>query len=135
MSDKIEDIEGIGEKTGQLLREAGIATMSQLLAAAGNKDGRRELAEKTGLSEKNILKWVNLADLCRISGVSTQYSELLEAAGVDSVKELATRRADNLATKMHQVNETKKLVRQPPNAGAIGKWIEQAKTLDAAVSH
>ncbi len=135
MANKIEDIEGIGEKTGQILREANITTPDKLLEAAGTKKGRMELAVKTGLSEKNILKWANLADLCRVSGISTQYSELLEAAGVDTVKELATRNAENLAIKMHEVNQEKKLVRQTPSQKSVASWIDQAATLPAYISH
>ncbi len=135
MSGKIEDIEGIGEKTGHILREAKIATPEQLLEAGCTKKGRQELAEKTGLSEKNILKWANMADLCRINGISSQYSELLEAAGVDTVKELATRNAENLAIKMQEVNQDKKLVRQVPSEKSVSVWIDQAQTLPAYISH
>ncbi len=135
MAGKIEDIEGIGEKTGKILREANITSPDKLLEAACSKKGRQELAEKTGLSEKNILKWTNLADLCRVNGVSTQYSELLEAAGVDTVKELATRNAENLAVKMHEINQDKKLVRQTPSEKSVSDWVIQAKTLPAYISH
>lgn len=135
MTSKIEDIEGIGEKTGQILRQANITTPDKLLEVACNKKGRQELAEKTGLSEKNILKWTNMADLCRVSGVSTQYSELLEAAGVDTIKELATRNAENLAAKMNEVNQEKKLVRQPPSEKSVASWVDQAQTLPAYISH
>lgn len=135
MADKIEDLEGIGEKTGETLRQAGITTPAKLLEACAAKNGRKALAEKSGIEEKKLLKWVNLADLCRIKGVSTQYSELLEAAGVDSVKELATRNADNLVLKMAEVNQSKPLVRQIPAAKSVAGWIEQAKTLPAVVTH
>ena len=135
MTSKIEDIEGIGEKTGNILREAGITTPDKLLEVACSKKGRQELAEKTGLSEKNILKWTNLADLCRVSGISTQYSELLEAAGVDTVKELATRNPGNLAIKMHEINQDKKLVRQTPSEKSVASWIDQAQTLPSFISH
>ncbi len=135
MAGKIEDIEGIGEKTGKILREANITTPDKLLEAACSKKGRQGLAEKTGLSEKNLLKWTNLADLCRVNGVSTQYSELLEAAGVDTVKELATRNAENLAIKMHEINQDKKLVRQTPSEKSVSDWVIQAKTLPAYISH
>ncbi len=135
MTNKIEDIEGIGEKTGKILREVNITTPDKLLETACNKKGRQELAEKTGLSEKNILKWTNLADLCRVNGISTQYSELLEAAGVDTVKELATRNAENLAIKMYEVNQEKKLVRQTPSGKSVSDWVVQAQTLPAYISH
>jgi len=135
MTSKIEDIEGIGEKTGHILREVNITTPEKLLEVACTKKGRQELAQKTGLSEKNILKWTNLADLCRVSGVSTQYSELLEAAGVDTVKELATRNAENLTAKMHEVNLEKKLVRQTPSEKSVSSWVDQAQTMPAYISH
>ena len=135
MASKIEDIEGIGEKTGITLRGAGITTTDQFLKAACTKKGRQDLAEKTGLSEKNILKWANLADLCRVSGVSTQYSELLEAAGVDTVKELATRNPENLAVKMREVNQDKKLVRQTPSQKSVTSWVDQAQSLPAYITH
>ncbi len=135
MANKIEDIEGIGEKTGVTLRASGISTMDALLKTAATKKGRQELAERTALSEKNILKWVNMADLCRIKGVSTQYSELLEGAGIDTVKELAMRNAINLAEEMSDVNESKKLVRQTPSKSIVEGWVEQAKTMSAMVSY
>ena len=135
MAYKIEEIEGIGPAYGAKLQEAGIATTDDLLAQCGAKDGREAMAAKTGLTESQLLKWTNMADLMRISGVGEEYSELLEAAGVDTVKELATRRADNLTAKMGEVNEAKKLVRQVPAQGNVEKWIEQAKTMDPKVSH
>ncbi len=135
MAIQIEDLEGIGPKIGETLRGAGIATAEALLKSAATGAGRKELAAKTGLNEKNLLKWANLADLCRIKGVSTQYSELLEAAGVDTVKELATRNAPNLAQKIREINETKKLARQAPSENTVADWIAQAKTLPAMITH
>jgi len=131
----IESIEGIGPKMGDKLRKAGIRGTATLLSAGGTKSGRKTLAADTGLSEKNILEWVNRADLMRVKGVSTQYSDLLEAAGVDTVKELATRNADNLFAKMGEVNDAKKLVRRPPSLSETKKWVAHAKTLQPAVSH
>lgn len=135
MSMKIEDIEGIGPKFGQLLRNEGVTSPDKLLMKGATRKGRQELAEKTSIDDARILKWVNLCDLCRISGISTQYSELLEAAGVDTVKELRNRNADNLAEKMQEVNASKKLVRQVPNLKNVQSWIEQAKKLDPVVSY
>ena len=93
------------------------------------------MAGDTGLTESQLLKWANMADLMRISGVGEEYSELLEAAGVDTVKELKMRRADNLAAKMKEVNEAKKLTRQTPSESQVEKWVEQAKTLEPKISH
>lgn len=132
---KIVDIEGIGPAYSEKLKAADIATTEKLLERGGSKKGRKEIADATGIDEKKILRWVNMADLFRISGVGEQYSDLLEAAGVDTVKELATRRADNLHAKMAEVNEAKNLVRQTPGLAAVEKWVEHAKTLEPAVTH
>lgn len=135
MSKSIEMIEGIGSKTGTSLRSAGVYTVEKLLETACTKKGRRELASATSINEKTLLRCVNMADLFRISGVASQYAELLEAAGVDTVKELRNRNADNLAAKMAEVNAVKKLVRVTPSANVVAKWVAQAKTLPPKVSH
>ena len=131
----IEKIEGIGPKYAKELRKVGIKTTNRLLKDGGSKKGRQELAEKTGLSETLILEWVNLADLMRIKGVGEEYSDLLEEAGVDSVKELRNRRADNLYKAVLDVNAKKKLVRRPPSEKEIKGWIEEAKKLPPVVTH
>lgn len=135
MAYKIDEIEGIGAVYAGKLQSAGIKTTDDLLNAAAAPQGRKDLAEKTGLTTQQILKWANMADLMRINGVGEEYSELLEAAGVDTVKELKMRRADNLTAKMAEVNETKKLVRQVPALANVEKWIEQAKTLPPKLSY
>lgn len=135
MSMKIEDIEGIGPKFGELLRNEGVTTAEKLLVVAATRKGRQELSAKTNIDDSRILKWVNCCDLCRISGISTQYSELLEAAGVDTVKELRNRNAENLAEKILEVNTTKKLVRQTPNLKNVQSWVDQAKELTPVVSY
>ena len=135
MSMKIEAIEGIGPKFGEMLREQGVSSPAKLLAQGATRKGRESLAAKCGIDGGRILKWVNLCDLCRISGISTQYSELLEAAGVDTVKELRNRNAENLAEKMQEVNSAKKLVRQAPGLKSVQSWVDQAKKLDPAVSY
>jgi predicted flap endonuclease-1-like 5' DNA nuclease len=132
---KIVDVEGIGPKYAKKLVEAGVDTTDDLLEVAGNKDGRKMLAEKTEISEKLILEWVNLSDLMRIKGVGEEYSDLLEEAGVDTVVELARRNADNLCAKMMEVNETKKLVRRPPTLENVKSWVEQAKALPRKVEY
>jgi len=132
---KIEDIEGIGEVIGKKLREAGIKDTDALLAACGTSKQRKELAEKTGLSEKQILKFANMADLYRIDGVGSEYSELLEAAGVDTVPELALRNPSNLAKTLAEVNEAKKLTRRVPSETEVAKWIEQAKKLPRVLQY
>lgn len=132
---KIDEIEGIGAKYAERLQAAGIKTTDDLLSACGSRKGRDDVATQTGFSASQLLKLANMADLMRISGVGEEYSELLEAAGVDTVKELATRNAENLAAKMKEVNEAKKLTRAVPAASQVQKWVDQAKTMDPAISH
>ncbi|MBN8690563.1 MAG: DUF4332 domain-containing protein [Armatimonadetes bacterium] len=131
----IEDIEGVGPAYAEKLAAAGVKSVEKLLEVGGTKKGRQSLAESSGVDESKILKWVNHADLMRLNGVGPQFAELLEAAGVDTVKELRGRRADNLAAKMAEVNEAKNLANRTPNEDMISGWIEEAKTLSEAVSH
>jgi predicted flap endonuclease-1-like 5' DNA nuclease len=132
---KIEEIEGIGPAYGEKLAAGGIGTTDDLLNLCADAKGRKSTAEKTGLSESQLLKWANMADLMRISGVGSEYSELLEAAGVDTVKELRNRNAANLATKMDEVNADKKLTRTVPNEAVVQRWVDQAKELDPLITH
>ena len=132
---KIVEIEGIGETYAAALEKAGVATVEALLDTAGSAAGRENLAEKTGVTPQRVLEWVNRADLMRINGVGSEYSDLLEAAGVDTVKELATRRPDNLAAKMAEVNEAKNIVRRVPTESEVEKWVAEAKTLPQKVTH
>jgi predicted flap endonuclease-1-like 5' DNA nuclease len=129
MSYKIEAIEGVGPAFGKKLREAGVKSTAQMLTRGATRKGRKELAEAAAIEEGNILRWANISDLMRIKGVASEFSELLEAAGVDTVKELKMRRADNLHKAMADANEKRKLVRQLPSAKQVSGWIEQAKTL------
>ncbi|KGN81971.1 DUF4332 domain-containing protein [Porphyromonas sp. COT-290 OH860] len=132
---KIEELEGIGPAYGEKLRAVGISSTDKLLEACRTKKQRKEVAEQTGLDEAKILKWANMTDLFRISGVGAEYAELLEAAGVDTVKELAHRKAENLLAKMEEVNETKKLVRRTPSIKNVEAWIAQAKELPRALEY
>jgi len=132
---KLETIEGIGPALCQKLEAAGVGSCENLLEAGGTRNGRADIAAKTGISEAQILKFVNHADLMRIKGVGGEYSELLEAAGVDSVPELAQRNAANLMTKMTSVNETKQLVRALPSETQLEGWIKDAAGLSKAVHH
>ncbi|MFC2029810.1 DUF4332 domain-containing protein [Chloroflexota bacterium] len=132
---RIIDIEGIGPVYAAKLQEAGIRTTEALLDAGKTPKGREALAEKTGISGKLILEWVNLADLYRIKGVAEEYSDLLEEAGVDTVPELAQRNADNLYQKLGEVNAEKKLVRRLPSKGQVADWVAQAKTLDRVITY
>lgn len=132
---KLSDIEGIGETYASKLEAAGISSQENLLKICCEKKGRKEIAEKSGVSEKLILNWVNRADLSRIKGVSTQYADLLECAGVDTVPELAQRNAENLTAKMAEVNEEKNLVRKIPTESQVQDWVAQAKELPRVITH
>jgi predicted flap endonuclease-1-like 5' DNA nuclease len=131
----IADIEGVGESYAAKLKEAGVGTVEALLKEAATPAGRKALADKTGISDKLLLKWTNHADLFRINGVAGEYAELLEAAGVDTVPELAQRNAENLHKKMEEVNAAKNLVRNLPSSASVTKWIEEAKTLPRVVTY
>jgi len=131
----IIDIEGIGKVYAPKLKAESINTTEVLLEKCATPQGRKALAEATGISPKLILEWANRADLMRIKGVSTQYSDLLEAAGVDTVKELAQRNAQNLYEAMIKTNESKKLVRQTPTANQVASWVEQAKSLPRVLTY
>jgi predicted flap endonuclease-1-like 5' DNA nuclease len=132
---KLSDIEGIGSTYAGKLEEAGLTSQDSLLSACCAKKGRADIAASTGISEKLILNWVNRADLSRIKGVSTQYADLLECAGVDTVPELGQRNAANLAAKMTEVNEEKNLVRKVPTESQVEDWVAQAKELPKLVTH
>lgn len=132
---KIIDIEGIGKVFTEKLAAAGIKTTEALLEQAAKASGRKVLAQKTGISEDKLLEWVNHADLYRIKGIGSEYSDLLEEAGVDSVPELAQRKPENLVAKMTEVNSAKKLVRKLPTLSQVTDWVEQAKKLPKIVTH
>lgn len=132
---KLSTIEGVGPAYETKLKEAGVGSIEALLDAGASKKGRKSIAEKTGIQEKTILTWVNHADLMRIKGVGGQYAELLEAAGVDTVPELAHRNAENLCEKMNEINEQKNLVRVPPTVKRVETWVAEAKTLGRKVEH
>ena len=135
MNYKIIDIEGIGDVYAPKLIAAGIETVEQLLDACEGPTGRKFIAEKTGISEKLILKWTNHADLFRINGIGPQFAELLEAAGVDTVKELRHRVAANLAAKVAEINEQKHLCGRVPAEAEIQKMIDQAKELPPRMTY
>jgi predicted flap endonuclease-1-like 5' DNA nuclease len=132
---KITEIEGIGPAIAVKLAKADILTVEKLLGACATAKGREEVAKKTGLNKADLLVWANHADLFRIKGVGSEYSELLEVAGVDSCVELAQRKALNLVKKMEEVNVQKKLVRRTPTEKMVEKWIAQAKKLPKVVTH
>lgn len=131
----IINIEGIGPEYAAKLTASGIKTTEALLEKGATPGGRTEIEEATGIGHKLILEWVNLADLFRINGMSEEYSDLLEEAGVDTVAELAQRKADNLYEKVIEVNQAKELVRKPPGLSMIEDWINQAKELPRVVEY
>jgi predicted flap endonuclease-1-like 5' DNA nuclease len=132
---KLEEIEGVGEKYAQKLASVGIKSTDDLLEMGKTPKGRKEIAEKSGITETLILKWVNHIDLFRIKGVGSEYADLLEAAGVDTVPELAQRKAENLTSKLIAVNEEKKLVRKVPVQSQVETWIEEAKKLARVITY
>ena len=133
---KIEDVEGIGEGAGGTLRAAGIATTDDLLMAAASAPGRAKVSSMTGISEHQLLKWVNRVDLMRIPGVGSEYSDLLEAAGVDSPAELAQRNAANLAQTFQELDAARpNWIRRLPSQETVEEWIAAAKSLEGAVAH
>lgn len=135
MAYKVIDIEGVGASYAEKLTAAGVVTTAQLLDKCATPAGRKALAEETGISDKLILKWANHADLFRVKGVGPQFAELLEAAGVDTVKELAHRKAENLAAKMEEVNAEKKLVRRVPVVFEVQKMVDFAKELPGVLTY
>ncbi|MDQ3783110.1 MAG: DUF4332 domain-containing protein [Actinomycetota bacterium] len=131
----IDAIEGIRHRDATKLRKARVRTTEALLKAAASRKGRAALAETTGLGPEKILAWVNRADLFRVKGVGEEYSDLLESAGVDTVRELRRRNPANLLAAMVEVNASKRLVRRLPTESMVTRWIDHAKTLDPLVTH
>lgn len=131
----IKDIEGIGDAYMKKLNSIGIKTVESLLNKGASKKGRDEISREAGIDEQRILAWVNRADLYRVKGIGSEYSDLLEAAGVDTVVELSKRRPDNLTEKMVEVNIEKRLVRRVPTQQMVEGWITEAKTLPRIVNY
>ena len=135
MAYKIIDIEGVGDVYAEKLTAVGIIKVEDLLEKWATPKGRAQLAADTGISDKLILRWTNHADLFRIKGVGPQFAELLEAAGVDTVKELRHRVPENLQPKLEETNAEKKLVRRVPALKEIISMVEQAKALPPVVTY
>lgn len=132
---KLIDVEGIGEKYALKLEKAGIKSMNDLLEGGATPAGRKAIAKNSGISDGLILEWVNRVDLFRIKGVGEEYSDLLEASGVDTVVELGKRKAENLFKAMVELNEAKKKVRKLPTLKQVEDWIAQAKKLPRKISY
>lgn len=135
MAKKITEVEGIGPAFAEKLDGAGVQTVEGLLEAGATKAGRKKLAADSGIDEAKILDWVNMADLFRIKGIGSQFAELLKAAGVDTVKELRNRNAENLHAKLVEVQEEKKITRTVPALSQVTDFVEQAKALDPIVTY
>ncbi len=133
---KIDEVEGIGASYAAKLAAAGVSTTDDLLKSGAKAAGRKSLEDTTGISGKLILEWVNHVDLMRIKGVGSEYSDLLEAAGVDSPAELANRNAANLAITLQEVVAARPgIVRRTPSEAEVAGWIDASKALDKVVEH
>ena len=131
----VADVEGIGAVYAEKLSTAGVKTTDALLSAGATPKGRADLESATGISHALILKWVNRVDLYRIKGIGSEYSDLLEIAGVDTVPELAQRNAANLAAKVAEINAARNLVNRVPSESEITRWIAEAATLPRHVHY
>jgi len=132
---KIIDIEGVGSTYAKKLAAVGINTVESLLKRGATPKGREEISKASGIDRNLILEWVNRADLYRIKGIGSEYSDLLESAGVDTVVELSKRDAKNLTAKMVETNSKRKIVRRLPSEKQVADWINQAKKLPRVVSY
>lgn len=132
---KLTQVEGIGEAYAQKLQDIGITTTEALLKQGAAPKGRKEIAEKSGISAKLILEWINRADLFRVKGIGEEYADLLEVAGVDTLPDLARRNPGNLYQKLVDVNEEKNLTRKLPTQSQVQGWVEQAKDLPRAITY
>jgi Na+-transporting NADH:ubiquinone oxidoreductase subunit NqrC len=135
MSYPITDIDGIDDEAAVTLKSVGVRSTERLLEAARTVRGRKMLAIKTGFDEKQLLAWANVADRMRVKGIRKEYAELLQAAGVDTVKELKYRNPANLANAMAEANKKRKMVRLLPSEKVVGNWIENAKKLQLKISY
>ena len=135
MTYKIEQIEGIGPHYAGRLGAAGVHTSDDLLAKCATPEGRRQLELATGLSSAQILTWTNQVDLMRVSGIGSEFGQLLESAGVDTVKELGMRNPENLVATLARVNEEKHLTRVVPSVKTVSKWIDQAREMEPVLTH
>ncbi len=135
MAYKIDEIEGIGPAYAAKLNDAGINTTDDFLKLCCDAKGRETAATKTGISESMLLSWANMADLMRVNGIGRQYAEILHASGVDTIKELRQRNAENLAAKMKEVNDAKNLANACPSQSVVQDWIDKAQGMDPLITH
>lgn len=135
MKYRVREISGVGAQHGEKLARAGITDISGLLRRCGDRRGRRRVAGETGIEPDVLLAWANMADLMRIPGVGRQFAELLGAAGVDTVKELAGRDPESLAATLADANGTSRLTRRTPTPSMVARWIARAGTIEPRISH
>ncbi len=131
----ISAIDSMGQRDATKLRKAGVRTTDALLKTAANRTGRRRLAKEADLSESDVLSWVNCADLMRIKGIGSEYADLMEAAGVDTIRELRRRNPDRLLSAMTEVNARSRLIRRLPTVGMVTAWVEAAQETEPLVTH
>jgi predicted flap endonuclease-1-like 5' DNA nuclease len=135
MTYRIDKIEGIGPVYRAKLEAVGIGTTDALLAQCGERDARRMIAAASGLREAQLLKWVNIADLMRLNGVGKEFSQLLDAAGVDTVRQLRMREPETLCAKLGEINTMKRLARRTPALQDVHQWVSEAKEMEPRVFH
>lgn len=135
MSTQLNDLRGITDETADKLKDLKIKDSDQLLEATKTPLQRKSLAEKIGIPQQEVLRLANSADLSRINGVGGAFSDLLEKAGVDTVKELAMRRADNLHSKITEINDKESLVKQVPSTTQVKTWVTEAKALPRGLDY
>ena len=131
----ITAIESMSHRDATKLRKAGVRTTGALLKSAGTRTGRRRLAKATGLDERDILAWANRADMMRIKGIGSEYADLLNAAGVDTIRELRRRNPERLLEALTETNLRRRVIRRLPTAGMVGDWIDAAKEIEPLVTH
>jgi predicted flap endonuclease-1-like 5' DNA nuclease len=132
---KLIDIEGVGPAFAAKLQKAGVRSTESLLARGGTPAGRKDIAAKSGVADALILEWVNHVDLFRVKGVGSEYADLLEAAGVDTVPELAQRNPQNLHQRLLEINAEKRLVRRSPSLNQVRDWVDQARNLPRMITY
>lgn len=132
---RLNVIEGIGPAYEKKLKESGIRSVSALLLACATRKSRAELSYKSDVSEKLLLKWANFADLMRVRGVGTDYAEILEYCGVETINDLTSAKSDILCDKIRQANSTKSFVRKLPTQTQLENWIRQAKNLPRIINY
>jgi hypothetical protein len=135
MTYSICELDALNPGLSKILKALKIRTTDKLLELAKTPKGRRDLASKTGIDAKEILRIANMADRMRVRGIGRENAELLEAAGVDTVRELKYRNPANLAAAITEANRKRKLVRLLPSEKVVGRWIEHAKKLPIKISY